>query len=776
MKNAQAKLIFAMFLIFILSAFLIYAVSTTLLSPSDFAVDDDGYLDLRGTCIPTTATSNIISNITNGTLYSNVDGTWKANVTLNVTSSLANNTYYFNFTNHINQSAEGEFKWNIQCHESNGSAINKVFAGNRTITVNYARPTVTTTSPADGTYSLNGHGIDVNGTAIASSGWNITSIDLLTTIRSDSNVGSGAGENWTVNQTFTPATATESQVVFGFTINKVGNLSISDGSDIIFGFRANQVKNLSGSGNEPLITSNAASANRTFNVEYPPLITLNKPATGNWSTTRTATLSWTVTSAFVPSGTTFLTRIWTNETGEWLPQTGTITATNNTAVTKTYVFPEKSYIDWTVEAIQSNDANVLNKSVNRTIRIDSTNPVILVTTQNLTTSDTTPNILATVTDANLDTLRVFTNFSGWKANYTNNSLITGVQANYFNNTAVVDGVYVYNFRVNDSAGNDVQTVNYSLIIDTILPTISSIGNQSVASKCDQRNINFSVSELATANLTYDTDIDVSDGTLVSSSTAATEHDLILDFDFNGEITYYFNITTTDVAGNVNRTHGQVTFQTPARVCSGWSQYAVYDSFINLSVIQNQSGADLVYFWNASNQEWVFKTAGLTTNDGARVGFKTDYHVVHLFENTNSTWYRNITNLGTYRYNLSIGSNFISVPRVYNFGNLTESFGNDSFNFPSFIPATYNGSGPTGDGGVINVTSLFGPFNVTFFAGYNNSLQDYVNHIFNFTWSNATFLEPCPNRNFKVTCMEAFWVASDYNITWNTSQISANWTI
>jgi len=70
---------------------------------------------------------------------------------------------------------------------------------------------------------------------------------------------------------------------------------------------------------------------------------------------------------------------------------------------------------------------------------------------------------------------------------------------------------------------------------------------------------------------------------------------------------------------------------------------------------------------------------------------------------------------------------------------------------------------------------FGPFNFSFFAGYNNSIQDYVSHIFNFTFANATIIEPCPNRNFPVTCMEAIWVASDFNVTWNGTGIDANWT-
>ena len=63
--------------------------------------------------------------------------------------------------------------------------------------------------------------------------------------------------------------------------------------------------------------------------------------------------------------------------------------------------------------------------------------------------------------------------------------------------------------------------------------------------------------------------------------------------------------------------------------------------------------------------------------------------------------------------------------------------------------------------------LYGPFNITFFAAYNNSAQRWVNHVFNTTWNNNTRLDP--------TKLEAFWVYSDYNVTWNGTAVDVNWT-
>ena len=166
MKNVIIKLKFALVLVFALLSTSIYAISTALQSPANDFIDDDGFLDLRASCEPVSENNydeTTSWNITNATLYSHVWGIWKANRTLQVKNPIANSTYYFNFTNNINQTAEGQFVWNVQCHEANstndGANINKAFAVNRTINVIYAKATVAVVSPADGSYDADGHGI-----------------------------------------------------------------------------------------------------------------------------------------------------------------------------------------------------------------------------------------------------------------------------------------------------------------------------------------------------------------------------------------------------------------------------------------------------------------------------------------------------------------------------------------------------------------------------------------------------------------------------------------
>ncbi len=764
MKNAKLSLIFSVLLVFILSILLVSSVQTNLITPSDNSVDTDGYLDLRGSCVPTANTTVSFYNITNATVYSNVDGTWKANATLQpLTGSSANSTFLFNFTNHINQSAEGEFQWNILCVEKNisgGLQVNSAFAGNKTIKVKYARPIVTTTAPVNNHYSLNGHFINVTGTALASTGWNISSIDLLTTIRSDPNVGGGAGENYTVNQTLTVGNlATEFN--FHFIINNFGNASISDGADITWSFRANQFENLSPTGNEPLILSDSASANRSFNVEYPPQIpnASVRPLDLNWSQGLRTRLNWTVVSAFTTSK--FETRIWTNESGEFLPRTGAIIINNNSGTFLDYLFDEKSDILWGIQASQQDNPAVFNFSINRTIRIDATNPTLSINTDSFQRATVT--VVYTPVDANIDATQVFSNISGsFAEDYTNASTeLKSGEVITLTFTDIVDGVYVFNVTVNDSSKRNILSGDNSLIVDTAPPIVTNLGNIS-AGVCDARRLNWTTNEAANFTVFIDTDSENTNGDILTNSTKlAGGHSTVFNYDFDSEIRHFINITACDAAGNCNSS-GQSTFDTPANVCAGWSQYSVYDAAISLDTLQNQSGADLVYFWNATNQDWVFLAAGLSTNANVEIGWRTPYHVVHLFENTFSTWFRNTTNNGIYSYNVTVGSNWISIPEDYTFGNLTESFMNGTVQFPSQIG---NGSAAT--------TVVF---NITNFAGYNNTLQDYVSHIFNFTQVNTTLLEPCPNRVTSDTCLEAVWVGSAFNLTWNGTGIDANWTI
>ncbi|KKK50169.1 hypothetical protein LCGC14_3127700, partial [marine sediment metagenome] len=146
----KSMFIFGLVLAFLIT--LVYASVTTLISPIDNSIDDDGKIDFEVACIPSTSW-----NVTNATLYTNIGGVWLSNRTLQYTDPVVNSTAYFNFTNIINETPEGAYIWNAECGEKNYTSATvssgrTSFAGNNTITVRYSDQLITT-SPADGTYS-----------------------------------------------------------------------------------------------------------------------------------------------------------------------------------------------------------------------------------------------------------------------------------------------------------------------------------------------------------------------------------------------------------------------------------------------------------------------------------------------------------------------------------------------------------------------------------------------------------------------------------------------
>jgi len=761
-KKSQVKSVFIVFLLALLIILMGYALETTLTSPDDSSTDTDGSLALTATCEPTdknVSGSYTNYNITNATLWTNVGGTWKVNSTINIGTPTENTTRTFVFTS-MNVTPEGTYIWNVECQEANSSkssGITKAFAGNRTVIVSYAKPTVTTLSPVDSSYDMDGTNILINCSATPSTGWNLTSLSLYIILNG----------TWLRNITQIVPSGDTGQYQYKFIFN---DTTVSLDKDLTFACAANQTKYHAWN-NKGIIVNitdvESSSANRTLNIERPPAITLNTPADNNWSKNKRVNVSWLVSSAYGSNVAPFPCQVWTNETGVWTSKTGGINVDNNTYYNLYVDFQERADLRWGVKCQDANDGNVWNMSSNRTIRIDTSTPTIssvTPTNNSYLSVDNNLTIVFTPSDTtNLSGVKVY--LQG-KENYTNTSLISGTQITHRINVTLPDAKYNFSIWANDSSGRTYTTGNYTVTIDRTVPSIglflnytASIGNETY---CDQVNITWDTNESTNYTVYIDTDTEVSGGNVFRASNFTLNHSVIFDFNYSGEISHSMNISVCDQSDNCN--YSQRTFITPARVCAGWSQYAIYDSVINLSVIQNQSGADLVYFWNATDQTWTYFTAGLTANRKVAVGKNTDYHVVHLYENINSTWYRNQSGATTlYKYNVTSTANFINVPGIFNFGNLTYSFMNTSKDYPSFINNEYTNF------------SNYGPFNITYFAGYNNSVQDYVSHIFNFTWSNASILEPCPTRNYRITCMETFWVASGFNVSWNGTGIYANWT-
>lgn len=615
-----------------------------------------------------------------------------------------------------------------------------------------AATTITQNSPEDGSYDLDGSNIIVNATVSPTSGNNITNISLWVTNPSGT---------WSRNSTihYSGAGLTGTARVVGFNYASLGtNQSVADGTDLYWSIEA--CLNTTGA------ISCTFSPNRTINVEYPPnVLTILGPATGNYSQNSPVAVTYNVSSIYANTP-SFYARLWTNESGSWQPETGVKVTSNNSQGTFHYNFDDELLISYAVESWEGADSTVRNFSTNHTIIVDTTDPTISVVNEDNENSTSTTSISFTPTDRNLDAVIVYLgDFS--VANYTNTSPNSGIEISYVP-TSLSDGSYNLSVWANDSSGRYTQTDNITLIADSTAPTITITGNHSVADQAEVFSITWTTSESTNTTLYFDTDTDVSDGTSYVDTSTGTTHNYTLNFGKNTEQTYYVNITSCDAANTCSASK-QHSFKSPANIYGGWNLYSVYDATINISEVVTNSSADIGYIWNQTDQSWVTHTAGTAANGGTLVGTTQKYRSVWLYENTNSTWFRNTTAMSAYHYNVSAGHNFIALSKGYSMGNLTRSFYNASYEesgldyFGHFPPKVKAGSDYI--------------FNITAFAGFNASAQDWtIAHTFNTSWNNDSIVAPCPTRSEVATCAEVAWVWSYFNVTWNGSAVISNWSL
>lgn len=793
MNKAQIKTMGILFLLFSIIGFiLVYAITSTLQSPSDNSEDNDGWLSLNATCEPTASDGTTSYNITNATLWTNADGTWKQNKTLyaNATNDVASNaniTYHFNFTNVINSTRDNlDVIWNVQCWEQNaslGTQINSDFGINRTVNVRYSKPIVTIDTPSANSYDLDGNNISVTCSAENTNNeYNFTNISLYT------NIGSG----WTLNDTFTP-TLPDNNIRANFTINQFGNSSLRDGLDVLFSCVAIMKNNNSLSGDEPLVLSESAAANRTLNIEYPPNIELYYPPNGGFQSAADTTVNFTPTSAFT-TGTGFVCQFITNESGGLIVQR-TLTGTNNTNTTLNYQFENGQTVAWAVKCFEASDTNVVNSSINFTVRVDRTSPSITLTHINESTLVNYSYFRAkrltfnfTVTEANPNMCDSYINETK-NVSYFNISNVEKAVKNF--SVEASDGIYTVRVGCNDTAGNYINSSNVWFVLDTLPPQINNLRliNESTAHTtglADARFFNFTSNEDVNFSIDYGTTT-AKTSRYSNSSFHRIQNATIYGFLEN--TLYYWNLTACDRAGNCNGssiTYGDNSFTFPWQLRTGWSYYGIYDAQINFSRILNETEAEFVYYWNQTGQGWVSATAGGTSNMGFEVGTAISErgsggrHVVALFESTNSTWTRNTTSsTNSYIYNFTTGDNFIKLSRDYTFGNLSLSLFNNtlswhngsSFNAgygfgveESTTPSNLSTAGDENRTGTLkyNITDFW-------FSAYNNTANTWtLSYTYNFTFNNNTVITPASRS-------EVVWIFSLKNLTWNTTNIIGNWS-
>lgn len=475
-------------------------------------------------------------------------------------------------------------------------------------------------------------------------------------------------------------------------------------------------------------------------------VTLNAPANYSYTTASQNLINITAVGADAAS---FTCVVYSNDTGSWAAEGAAFNAVNNTVTTANRFFTEGVVVWNTVCYPPGNVTNSLSDDANNTLFVDYTVPSITVNSpadDGYSTTQST-NINATVTDTFADSCKLYKNDT---YNVTVGGISSGISF-LINMNVTADGDYSYILECNDSAGNIVNSTSRDVTIDTDYPGVTSVDNYTNTSSCVSWTWNYTMDEASNYTFEWGT----ASGTYTysdSNSGYSTSQYPELTFNSSYETTYYANITVCDIAGNCNGSYTEQSQASPAPLCTGWNLYSIRDSVINLANLSADTGADYVYWWNASAQSWLYYASAATTYGATDLG---NDDVVQLYTSADTTWWRN--NTGTHTnlpIDLNVGHNYLPLHWDTDFGNLSHiNFRNSS-------------------GG--NLTPDNVDFQISFLSGWNNSAKEWIPHIYTWSINNATKLG-YGHKNY----LDVVWAYSDYNISvyWNeTGYVYRNWTI
>jgi len=544
-------------------------------------------------------------------------------------------------------------------------------------------------------------------------------------------------------------------------IDSVSNRSIAYTSNLDVAFEHNASVN--GSSFKYYFTCNdsannrASTTERTVYVGAKPTITINSPSNNSYASDTNVDINITIDG----NSDTYVCRVYSNDTnGTWLQDGGTIIVNNNTQTTLERVFAEAAvFYGVTCFETGSRYPYVFNAPGNRTLRVDTTTPVVTINSpedgyhsMNDSSTDGVHFVInVTVDDAYPDACSLYINGT---LNMTNNTITRNLPFIMLVNVSEAD--WEWNLGCNDSAGHIYNTTSRVVTIDNTMPAMSDIFNYSVQSEDTNTGFTFEFHTNEETNYTvhYGTSAAASNWTAIGSS-FATNHTPTIVFNKAYSTTFYINVTACDQAGNCNNTIPQVSLTSPVGLPTGWSLWTVYDNSINLSNIYSDSGADYVYYWNKTGQSWMYYTSAATSYGNYNLT-RRDGDVVFLYENTEGTWFRNVTGADShdYEYNITTGWNWIGLYHDYTIGNLT------CVNF-------VNSSGG-------NLTEDNFAFHFDYFGFYNNSGQKYINKLYSWTGHNTTPIGTIKNY------LDTMYLYADYNVSVNMTEpgkggIYGNWS-
>ena len=701
----QIKLMFILISLLI-SLFLVDATLT-----SDGLTPADGTTDMWGkvggnniTFTNTFRESSLNMNITNISFFSDISGTWTADGTLDAPTLGLGSPYTWAYE--YNGTSRGTYTWQFIAYSDGIYRINE--------TINFTVSLGNITS-----IILDSFPIKNQGTL------------TITNISNDTNqVADVFPSLYTVNYATGNIT---------FTFDAV-NWSTWNNSRINISYFRNESKSI--------------TTNRSITIGTAPTVSIDVPTNAIVSKTLNQTF---VNFSVLGEAPKYWCSLFTNESDAYVQRgvTAVVEASqiNQTNVTITYEFAEQNNINYAVFCAETATtssalANIWAFSSNQSLSIDDTAPTILGYTPTNESYLNETYVLAgiNVTDSNIQSCSIFVNDI---LNVTNNSMASGILwiEGVNNITLVPDGEYKISYVCNDTAANEIILNNTIVNIDTATPTLTNIQNISYTGFIDRFNITWETNESTNGSINWGTLVTF-DGGSSSSPGYSTTHGATIIYN-ETEQTTYVNVTSCDRAGNCNITY--ISLVSPKEFRSGWSEFAVYDDdTLTLGDIINGTGADYVYTWNQTDQEWLSLSDLYVGDDLHTVEFGDVYF---LYSSTNETFWRSISGSGIgsnyYNFNFTEGHNFIGITDSsddYDFSNLSlvllQNFTNwDSEN----------------------------KFNWTYFSGWNLS-QDTVDYYWNWSWNNETLL----GRTYDI---ESVWIWANRNVSWNGTNITkVDWSI
>jgi len=263
----------------------------------------------------------------------------------------------------------------------------------------------------------------------------------------------------------------------------------------------------------------------------PPTITINSPTNNEFINTSRVTFNITLNE----NG----TALYTLNTGITNITMGSLDNQNFNATNTTIADSQ-----YTVQFYTNDSAGNRNDSVTRTFTIDTTYPIINITSpQNASYNSIQTQLNHTVSDTNLQACWYSTNQGSANTTITCGQNITSLTSLQGSNTWMI--------YTNDSAGNK-NSSSLVFFVDSIIPLISySIGTLSNNTFISQNSIyvNLSVTETNEANITFT----LYNTTNSVNITTFTTMQRTINWTGLTDGKYYYNVTIIDALNNKNTT-------------------------------------------------------------------------------------------------------------------------------------------------------------------------------------------------------------------------------